>query len=385
MWLRRRPAETVDRVPGSLPSEVRSAPVLLVGAAGLFCWVLTLRFGDFTCWAWIYNHCPGARALRVLGRFDLVFYFVVTAVVLHRLHGWYACSPSSRKALVVGAALLLLGVEQVNLAGNTGADRTALRTSLSKIPLPPAGTAWFYVDPAPFVPASGSTFGDSCRYQVFAMLAACHLAVPTINGYSGVFPKDWRFFGPDDPNSRREMRQWILRKDLATSGAVLNSVTGDWRRDDFHDFPALALPLALTFSGPESRAFLGNGWSFSEPIGTWSEGDASEIILPLADKNLPARLIVTLRLSSFVTDKHPLQECEILIGTRVRSLVAFSPDDNEKTVSVAVDRAELTVNRTLLIGLRHRRPMQPCLILANNNDPRRIGVLLQHVSVAATE
>jgi hypothetical protein len=381
----RRPAKTAKPGRGCLSIEVLPSIVLLVGAAVFFCWVLTLRFGDFTCWAWLYKFVPGARALRALTRFDLVFYFVITAAILHRLHGWYTRSPSPRRALIVGAALLLLGVEQVNLARNTGADKTALRASLSKIPPPPNGTAWFYLDPAPFVPASGSTFGDACRYQTFAMLAACHLALPTINGYSGVFPKDWRFFGPDDPNSRREMRQWLLRKNLPTSVAVLNPVTGSWRQDNFDDFPALGLPLTLAFSGPESRAFLGNGWSFPEPIGTWSDGDASEIILPLADKNLPARLIVNLGLAAFLHDKHPLQECEIRIGGIRRGLVAFSPDNNGKTVPIAVDRAELTANHTLWIELRHRRPMQPSRVIAGNNDTRRLGVLLKEVTVAATE
>ena len=83
----------------------RRAWFLALSLASLATWALTLRFGDATGWWLVWSAVPGAKAARVVARYQLVLAIPVIALAVLALSVWARRLPAAATGAL--AALLL--------------------------------------------------------------------------------------------------------------------------------------------------------------------------------------------------------------------------------------------------------------------------------------
>jgi hypothetical protein len=154
--------------------------------------LLSFKFGSFTLWRLVYPLVPGSTAMRNVLRFVLVVVLPMSFVfavflqrILDRIGGMKKKYQAVFLVLIAGA-LSLLFWEQTGTRPEPYFDKheDLLRIREMARHIPSDATAFFIrVDPR--LP------GGWPDYQVDAMLTAAMTGIPTLNGYSSHFPKDW--------------------------------------------------------------------------------------------------------------------------------------------------------------------------------------------------
>lgn len=195
---------------GALIWLCRKGRVLLcaLAMATVASWAMFLHYGPFTAYSLIYGLIPGARAVRVVARYQTFLAAPLIALVV----AFLAAQSGRWNRLVLAGLALLLVVEEINLGPPLGIDRKDQLARLAAIPPPPAGCRAFYItrnDTAylhPDVPAEGFY-----RHSADAMLLAELLHVPTINGYASLQPPDYYLFFPDGPDYPERVRRYVER------------------------------------------------------------------------------------------------------------------------------------------------------------------------------
>lgn len=171
--------------------------------------VLPIDVNGWSLWRPVWEHVPGASALRATARMQVVgsqLVAVAFAVSLSRVVGergrrtrgtWIA-------ARVAGAGLVaVVLVEQLNLSPTSLLDHSDERASLRVVPPVPPGCSSF------FVTWSGPRVSPIVL-QVDAMLIASDRRIPTINGYSGQAPDGWTLLDPQEPGYLDHVRRWAV-------------------------------------------------------------------------------------------------------------------------------------------------------------------------------
>lgn len=113
------------------------------------------------------------------------------------------------------------------------------------------------------------------------------------------------------------------------------------------------------------------GWSGPEPWGTWSEDDASIVMLKLPsvpDGNLALRF----EGHAFVTEKHPAQEIDLLVNGHLVETLRYSVPQTTETRAISIPRSLIT-DRLLRIEFRFKNPKSP-QELGLSTDSRRLGL-----------
>jgi hypothetical protein len=180
-------AVALSRVRGGRADDARWAR--LAGIAGLTAvlgWLATIRIGEFTLWSWVYQLVPGATAIRVPVRLNLVLNVLVVAVVSLGLSRLGRRRPAGAVAAVLLAAAIL--AEQWNDFPPSGTSRAAERARFAALQPPPPGCRYFYLASRM---AGRGNLERNLRLQVDAVLIAEKYRIPTINGYSGSMPRGW--------------------------------------------------------------------------------------------------------------------------------------------------------------------------------------------------
>ena len=155
----------------------------LAGAV-LISWILLVKVKGHSLWWVIFHFVPGAAAIRVVNRYQLVLYVamcIVVAVGLQRLLEARGRSLWVTGGVVVGA-LFLLG-EQANHMQTF--DKGSETDRLARVQSPPAACRVFFADHRP------SMDRPFYAFQTDAAMVARITGLPTINGYSSNFPKGW--------------------------------------------------------------------------------------------------------------------------------------------------------------------------------------------------
>jgi len=163
----------------------------------VFCWLLLLRFGEFTLWSLVYDFIPGASANRVVVRFQFVISFFGNLFIFYSFNQiWYLLPKLQKKTLISKEAIaklflvmvsIFLIVEQICQYPVGGIDRKLEQTRFSGIPNPPEQAEAFFITESN---QSGRSF---LVVQIDAMIIAQMTGLPTINGYSGWLPSGWNF------------------------------------------------------------------------------------------------------------------------------------------------------------------------------------------------
>ena len=165
----------------------------------------TLYPGGFTPWKYLFRLIPGAVAIRALSRIALL--------MLIPLSIGFAYLLETRKSL--GAAMLLGFICVLEQAQHIDAyDKFRLRKGVAAIAAQiDKGCATFFYSPV---------YADNRRevppqyeLHIDAMWAALQTGIPTINGYSGNFPKGWWdlwenkvFDEPTNARMRDAIQKW---------------------------------------------------------------------------------------------------------------------------------------------------------------------------------
>lgn len=217
--------------------RTQDAPRLRVGAGMVVASVLLMasavKVGDFSLWRVVYLLVPGADAIRAPGRLLLVVSFLmVTAWVLvgdviwRRVRPWWGADVRRSVAVVAVAALgFLVPLEQIQTGLAHTINRREQLDKLAAVGDPPADCAWFVlVNP----PAGYGMFVVAA--QMDAMLISHQVGLPTVNGYSGLFPEGWDLLDPLGKGYEDAVRAWVAQESLSSTGCVFDLAEQRWDR-----------------------------------------------------------------------------------------------------------------------------------------------------------
>ncbi len=188
------------------PSGIRRA----VAIATVVTWVLTLRFGEHSLWWLVFQGFPGARAARVVVRYQIFLALPVTLLAV----AWLAQAAPRWPRPAMVAVLALLLVEQLNAYSPTFLDRPLEAGRLARVPPPPAACRAFYVTAARTESRFGEEVDNVYNHNTEAMLIAAVIGLPTINGISTFNPPGWPDGLPGTAEYQAGVRAWTVRHGL---------------------------------------------------------------------------------------------------------------------------------------------------------------------------
>ncbi len=211
-----------------------------VSAIALVCltlWTAGMRVGQHApVWALLWRFVPGAAAIRVPQRINLVLNIGVVIVCMFGLE-MLRKRLSSRGALAYLVPALLAGglvVEQINFMPTHLISRQAEAQEFSRISPPPKECTEFYVSNW-----SDHPLGMLAR-QTDAMMVADEYSIPTLNGYSSWFPQGWGLFGASEGHVGEEAVGWAKRHGLTAGLCALDVNWGTWTPVDIDRYVATA-------------------------------------------------------------------------------------------------------------------------------------------------
>lgn len=186
-------------------------PVLLqaIAIATLTTWLFTIKMGDFIPWHLIYEAIPGAKALRVVARYQIFLAVPVTVLVVSSLARAGLARPAT--ILICGA---LLAEEITDCGPRLSIDRNQENALLQAVPVPPKECRAFFVS-APREEIEGSLSANATySHNVDGMVLSELLHLPTINGFSTFKPPDWDFVDDDPPAYLKRVQTYAFRHQL---------------------------------------------------------------------------------------------------------------------------------------------------------------------------
>ena len=182
---------------GALGRSTRDPVLLAFALAIIVGGVLTVRIGDVSAWAFVYDLVPGAKGVRVVLRFQLFLVLPLLLVVVATYRA-VALRWAGRRPLLLAAVLAFLLVEQFGSDVPVQISRSIDGAALRAVPPPPGRCRSFYVVAAR---RDEPIYVDAARTAVYphnvdAMFLAERWRLPTINGLSTFNPPDWDFADP---------------------------------------------------------------------------------------------------------------------------------------------------------------------------------------------
>ena len=196
--------------PARIPVELRAFALAMIVA-----WLFTLQFLRASPWGLVFEFVPGARGMRVVGRYQL---WLTLPLMLLAVAAWHdhATRLARRAPWLAGAIALVLVAENLGAFQAAQLSRSVQRAAVSAIPAPPPGCAAFYVvatrrgEPVYVDAAMNALY----PHNVDAMLLAELWRVPTINGFSTFNPPDWNVADPLAPDYDARVADYARRHTL---------------------------------------------------------------------------------------------------------------------------------------------------------------------------
>ena len=207
--------------------EIRGR-IRLMSAVSVTCillWFMGVRFvGDAPVWRAVFNWVPGAQAIRVPHRINLVLNLGLVTVAMFGIQQLMdALRPHTVRAYFVvcllGSALF---AEQLNVMPTHLIDRVRELGRFARVEPPPGACSTFYID------NWSRQRPDMLQFQTDAMLVAQDFNIPTIDGYSSWFPKDWDLLSGTKSNIKEKAREWSEWHHLSSGLCTLDISSGKW-------------------------------------------------------------------------------------------------------------------------------------------------------------
>jgi hypothetical protein len=120
----------------------------------------------------------------------------------------------------------------------------------------------------------------------------------------------------------------------------------------------------------KSIFYLGNGWSWQEDWGTWSDGAVAAVNIPWP-KQTPRTLKFDLK-AFVMTDKHPTQSVDVLVNGALYTHLESNQFENNFVI-IPISK-EMLNHPFLNIEFQMKNPGQPSKMINGNKDQRKLGI-----------
>ena len=194
-----------------------------IGVATLVTWALVFNIDGHSLWWFVYELVPGAKAARVVSRYQIFLAAPVIAIAVSYL------SASARKivAPVLFLVCALLVAEEINAETLVSLDRPHELARLNAVPPPPAGCKAFFISRARPESLLDADWDGFYNHNVDAMIIAATIHLPTVNGASTFQPPKWNLINPDKPDYLDRVRRYALANHV-TDLCSLDLKTMQW-------------------------------------------------------------------------------------------------------------------------------------------------------------
>jgi len=362
------------------PVELRFQGRLILALAitSLALMALPIQAGGYSLWWPVWKFVPGASAIRVPYRLQIMNGLIVTLTVFVILSYWYRIRRMSGVAemsgLVLTGLVAVLMLEQINTTPTASISRANELAFLDKVPAPVAGRCEvFYISDSQ--PENRATYA----YQIDAMLISQRVGIPTINGYSGWEPNGWAVRDPRSGSSYLNFAdRWLEQNGVTDEVCAFDEATMAWTPHKVPDPNLLAAAQTLDFSqggnADNAESFmLRGGWSGAEPWGRWTDGAAASLEMKV-DESFSGGLELVAEVMAYVSEPHPSQEVEVLVNDRKISTWSFTrekPGMSERRLYIPAELVQPASKTTITF-----RPLNPASpqSLGNSGDPRVLGL-----------
>lgn len=356
------------------------APVMLGTAAILV--ALTIDLGGFTIYRLIYP-LPGFSVLRAIGRVILVIMLPLSLLFGMLIDDLAGVGAYALPRHLV--ALLLLGflVAECSLIGHPSSSPAEWRTRRealeAKMPKHLPAQAIFAVATGRHVDMPW------IETQTDADVVAASLGIHTLNGYSGNYPPQWKAMATcrDVIANLRAGRHFLAEHGLKVPVIAPERIVligfGVCDLAALDRDPELLLGHAYHFAdGADGNAFIGDGFSYPESWGRWTDGREAFLYFSLATSPAgPVSIAVEASTLSPAPDRR--QTIEVSANGHSCGRLALAADAlHAETVCPA--GALRAGNNTLHFRIAH--PTRP-IDLGLNHDRRHLGIGLEMLLLSA--
>ena len=362
---------------------------IVIAAAIVPCtfFLFTIKVGNFSLFRLLYDVIPGAGVIRAGYRGMVVAnLFAVVAIalcfdrfllVIRRHNVW-----TLPVKLAVTAALVSSMIEQLNFAHPTVLSRSSEYSHLAKVGNPPSTCHSFYaLDQSGYQPY---------EVQLDAALVALQKAIPTVNGYSGIFPTGWDLYDTKDPAYEHRVYKWASQRGVADNLCRLDAIQGIWTTPADPALmclvktcvPRLSFNAAHEFrlvfkQGGNAEEFANSHWNLAEAWGRWTSDRQASISFSL----IPARNIsFEMTLRGLLSAHAPQQFVSIYAnGCKVASATLGIRDAVVPAVlSGTISKFCIKSDGIVVLEFDTDRASTPQEI-ALNSDQRHLGIGVEEV------
>jgi hypothetical protein len=366
--------------------RITRAIVIAAALVPFVFFVVTVKVGDVSLFKLLYAVVPGAGVIRAGYRGMVVAdFFAVVSVSLCfdrifralRVH-----SKGCRSSLLISTALGLSMVEQLNLGRVADLSRASEYGHLAKVGNAPLECHSFYVlDEPQYHPY---------EVQLDAMLTALQQNIPTINGYSGIFPEGWDFYDTKSAIYEDRVLNWVVQRGVAAGLCRLDVIRGSWVNvaNDQHlqcsihkCAPAISLSPISEFrfdfkTGGNAELFTDKNWSVTESWGRWTSDRRAAISFILRER---AAVQFTIVLRGLLSAQAPQQAVSIIAnGCRVVNTTLDLDHAISQTVSGLIPETCIEPDGSVVVVIDTDRTTTPRDI-GLNSDQRRLGVGVEEI------
>jgi hypothetical protein len=187
-------------------NELKRASVIAGAIVYFALFLFTIKVSEHSIFLVFFKFVPGGSAIRAGYRAMLVanFFVVISVAIAISSMSSMLLRQSAVQKVKLGRAgivalMVLAVVEQLNLSQSSLVSRTFERAHLANISAAPPECRCFYIADEPTQRAH--------ELQLDAMLIAQRIGIPTINGYSSVFPAKWGLY--DTAAANYEHNAWL--------------------------------------------------------------------------------------------------------------------------------------------------------------------------------
>lgn len=337
---------------------------------GIFlAWLLLWRVHAWTLWRLVYAFVPGAEALRVFFRFNVVLGAVVLPLLALGLSSLLKRLPGATAWGVAFLSMVAFLADHWQLKAPGVLDRRQENTLLTRWENIRSDTPFYFGGPFP-----------SDMHPIAIHMDAFRLAqrwrVPTINGYSGYWPQGFPMAAVQLSNYEARLAGWLLQK--GWDGPVLRLGWQDGSRQLL-----MISDLLQPYRWGESIdvgqgfAYAAEGWSAEEPgWGRWTAQPEASILVPIAQK--PSQLTqLALDCEAFLAPRLPRQRLILHAANRSLGTWSFSPQHNRQWIKVDLTPGDYREGARCLLELRLHLPdaVVPAKV-SEIKDHRLLGIVL---------
>lgn len=229
--------------------ELRKKIMFSVAITAIVIFFMIVKFTNhFSLWYIVYHLVPGAKSIRALGRYLIVSQILALFFLLYNLNSIYmeskCCNIAKQNKIYITLLMFVIPVLMLFEQANKGSFHLTKSDQINFLNKFQRNHQCdiFYIDR--FTQTEKPLFA----YQTDALMVSMKLGMSTLNGYSGIMPKEWNLFDPSSPAYLYHVYQWIKINRITNNMCALNLNTGEFKKIDLHKLKQEAfIPFINTF------------------------------------------------------------------------------------------------------------------------------------------